>query len=80
MTDATRRYRSVPGLAELGDGRISYAERSMPLLSALATRFRAERPFDGMVIAASVVPIGDQLRRRSAARDCRADIYRQQPG
>jgi adenosylhomocysteinase len=51
-TDAARRYRSVPGLAELGDGRISYAERSMPLLSALATRFRAERPFDGMVIAA----------------------------
>jgi adenosylhomocysteinase len=51
-TDAARRYRSVPGLAELGDGRISYAERSMPLLSALASRFRAERPFDGMVIAA----------------------------
>jgi adenosylhomocysteinase len=51
-TDASRRYRSVPGLAELGDGRISYAERSMPLLSALASRFRAERPFDGLVIAA----------------------------
>src|ERR1700684_3319456 len=52
MTEAARRYRSVPGLAELGDGRISYAERSMPLLSALASRFAAERPFDGMVIAA----------------------------
>jgi adenosylhomocysteinase len=52
MTEAARRYRSVPGLVELGDGRISYAERSMPLLSALATRFRAERPFDGMIIAA----------------------------
>ena len=51
-TDASRRYRSVPGLVELGDGRISYAERSMPLLSALAARFRAERPFDGMIIAA----------------------------
>ncbi|HEX4291174.1 MAG TPA: adenosylhomocysteinase [Trebonia sp.] len=51
-TDAPRRYRSVPGLAELGDGRISYAERSMPLLSALASRFGAERPFDGMIIAA----------------------------
>jgi adenosylhomocysteinase len=47
-----RRYRSVPGLAELGDGRINYSERSMPLLSALATRFTAERPFDGMTIAA----------------------------
>ena len=37
-----RRYRSVPGLAELGDGRISYAERMMPLLSALHSRFSAE--------------------------------------
>src|ERR1700733_2139630 len=52
MTDASRRYRSVPGLAELGDGRISYSQRSMPLLSALAARFRVERPFDGMTIAA----------------------------
>jgi adenosylhomocysteinase len=51
-TDAPRRYRSVPGLAGLGDGRIRYAERSMPLLAALASRFAAERPFDGMVIAA----------------------------
>src|ERR1700734_1700348 len=51
-TDATRRYRAVPGLAELGDGRIRYAERSMPLLAALASRFTAERPFDGMTIAA----------------------------
>ena len=51
-TDAPRRYRTVPGLAELGDGRISYAERSMPLLAALASRFAAERPFDGMIIAA----------------------------
>jgi adenosylhomocysteinase len=49
---ANGRNRTVPGLAELGDGRISYAERSMPLLSALASRFRAERPFDGMTICA----------------------------
>src|ERR1700685_2230782 len=52
MTEDARRYRSVPGLPDVGDGRISYAERSMPLLSALAARFRAERPFDGMIIAA----------------------------
>src|SRR6202012_3733371 len=44
--------RTVPGLAELGDGRIRYAERSMPLLSALAARFGAEGPFAGLVIAA----------------------------
>jgi adenosylhomocysteinase len=49
---ASRRYRTVPGLAELGDGRISYSQRSMPLLSALAARFAAERPFDGLTIAA----------------------------
>src|SRR5580700_7609837 len=47
-----RRYRSVPGLAELGDGRISYAERMMPLLAALRARFSADRPFDGLTIAA----------------------------
>jgi adenosylhomocysteinase len=49
---ASRRYRSVPGLAELGDGRISYSERMMPLLSALHSRFSAERPFDGLSVAA----------------------------
>ena len=47
-----RRYRSVPGLAELGDGRIRYAERMMPLLAALRTRFAADRPFDGLTVAA----------------------------
>src|SRR5579863_3004557 len=51
-TDASRRYRPVPGLAELGDGRISYSQRSMPLLSALAARFGDERPFEGLTIAA----------------------------
>ncbi len=51
-TDAGRRYKSVPGLAELGDGRIRYAERMMPLLAALRARFGADRPFDGLTIAA----------------------------
>ncbi len=50
--DASRRYRSVPGLAELGDGRIRYAMRMMPLLAALRARFGADRPFDGLTIAA----------------------------
>ena len=47
-----RRYRSVPGLAELGDGRIRYAERMMPLLAALRSHFTADRPFDGLTVAA----------------------------
>jgi adenosylhomocysteinase len=47
-----RRYRSVPGLAELGEGRISYAERMMPLLAALRARLAADKPFDGLTIAA----------------------------
>jgi adenosylhomocysteinase len=49
---SSRGHRSVPGLAELGDGRISYAERMMPLLAALRARFGADKPFDGLTIAA----------------------------
>ena len=41
-----------PGLAELGDRRIEYSQRAMPLLESLSRRFAAERPFDGMSIAA----------------------------
>jgi adenosylhomocysteinase len=52
MTDASHRYRSVPGLAELGAGRISYSERMMPLLAALCARFGAEQPFAGLSVAA----------------------------
>jgi adenosylhomocysteinase len=50
--DASRRYRSVPGLAELGAGRIQYSERMMPLLAALCSRFGVEKPFAGLSIAA----------------------------
>ncbi len=45
-------YIADPGLAEVGDRRIQYSERSMPLLTALSRRFAAERPFDGMTVAA----------------------------
>ena len=48
----SRRYRPVPGLAELGDGRISYSERMMPLLAVLHDRFSADLPFDGLSVAA----------------------------
>lgn len=41
-----------PALAPAGAARIHYSERSMPLLTALATRFAAERPFDGMTVTA----------------------------
>lgn len=41
-----------PALADEGVRKIRYSERSMPLLSALAARFRAERPFEGMTVAA----------------------------
>ncbi len=43
---------AAPELAEAGARRIQYSERSMPLLEALARRFSAERPFDGMLVAA----------------------------
>lgn len=39
-------------LAGVGERRIQYSERSMPMLRALARRFAAERPFDGMTVAA----------------------------
>src|SRR3984885_1702402 len=51
-TDAPRRFRPVPGLAELGDGRIRYAMRMMPLLAALRDRFTAGQPFAGLTVAA----------------------------
>jgi len=46
------RYLADAELAESGARRISYSERSMPLLEALAHRFGVERPFDGMTVAA----------------------------
>jgi adenosylhomocysteinase len=45
-------YIADPGLAEVGDRRIRYSERSMPLLTALARRFSADRPFAEMTVAA----------------------------
>ncbi len=45
-------YIADPGLAEVGDRRIQYSERSMPLLTALTRRFTVERPFGGMTVAA----------------------------
>ena len=45
-------YIADPELAEAGARRIQYSERAMPLLEALARRFSAERPFDGMLVAA----------------------------
>ena len=48
----SRRYRSVPGLAELGDGRIRYSKRMMPLLAALHDQFSVDKPFEGLSVAA----------------------------
>jgi adenosylhomocysteinase len=47
-----RPYSADAELAESGARRISYSQRSMPLLEALAARFREQRPFDGMTITA----------------------------
>src|ERR1700761_6495868 len=49
---ARARPRGVPGLVELGDARITYAERSMPLLAALRSRSTADQPFAGLTVAA----------------------------
>ena len=47
-----RPYSTDAELAESGARRINYSQRSMPLLEALAARFREQRPFDGMTVAA----------------------------
>ena len=52
IQNAGRRQPSVPGLAELGDSRIRYSERMMPLLAALHSRFGADKPFGGLSVAA----------------------------
>jgi adenosylhomocysteinase len=41
-----------PGLAESGVRRIEWADRSMPVLRLIRERFAAERPLDGLKIAA----------------------------
>jgi adenosylhomocysteinase len=41
-----------PGLAEAGRARIEWAQRGMPVLRLIAERFAAQRPFDGLAIAA----------------------------
>jgi adenosylhomocysteinase len=41
-----------PSLAEAGARRVAWAERAMPVLGLLRERFAAERPLDGLVVAA----------------------------
>src|ERR1700733_1687002 len=48
----SRRYRSAPGLPGLGEGRIRYSKRMMPLLAALHDQFSADKPFEGLSVAA----------------------------
>jgi adenosylhomocysteinase len=43
---------SDPGLAESGVRRIEWADRSMPVLRRIRDRFAAERPFEGLKVAA----------------------------
>src|SRR3984957_7843398 len=69
----SRRFRPVPGLAELGDGRIRYAMRVMPLLAALCDRFTAGQPFAGLPVAAEMTVLvraggaGGETVRRAAS-------------
>lgn len=43
-----------PGLAEAGARRIDWADRAMPALRRVRDRFAAERPFDGLSVAAGL--------------------------
>jgi adenosylhomocysteinase len=68
-------------LASAGAARIHYAERPMPLLSALSSRFAAERPFDGMTIAAClhVTPETAVLARTLRAGGARVALAASNP-
>jgi adenosylhomocysteinase len=68
-------------LASAGAARIHYSERPMPLLSALALRFAAERPFDGMTIAAClhVTPETAVLTRTLRAGGARVALAASNP-
>src|SRR3954454_6549780 len=43
---------SDPGLAESGVRRIDWADRSMPVLRRIREQFIADRPLDGLMVAA----------------------------
>ncbi|MGH8867548.1 MAG: adenosylhomocysteinase [Actinomycetes bacterium] len=43
-----------PGLAPEGARRVAWAERAMPVLGRIAARFAAERPLEGLRVAASL--------------------------
>ena len=43
-----------PELAEIGAQKIAWARAHMPVLGAIAERFREERPFEGKTLCVSV--------------------------
>jgi adenosylhomocysteinase len=53
-TTATRSDIADPSLAQAGEGRIAWAETQMPVLRQVRERFAAEKPLDGVRIAASL--------------------------
>src|SRR5687768_11427960 len=45
---------SDPGLASDGEARIAWASAQMPVLRSIGERFAADRPLDGIRVAASL--------------------------
>jgi adenosylhomocysteinase len=70
-----------PDLADAGDAKINYAERDVVLLNLLMHRFTAERPFDGLAIAAClhVTPETAMLVRVLQAGGARVSLAASNP-
>ena len=58
-----------PELAEIGAQKIAWARAHMPVLGAIAERFREERPFEGKTLCVSV-----HLEAKTAEVTCSKEI------
>ncbi len=64
-----------PGLAEAGRARIEWAQRGMPVLRLIAERFAAQRPFDGLSIAACLHVTAETAGLVKALRAGGAEVF-----
>ncbi|WP_169950648.1 adenosylhomocysteinase [Microbispora sp. H11081] len=62
------------GVAEAGERRIQWAARSMPVLRAIGTGFGADRPFDGLRVAACMHVTAETAVLMRALREGGAEI------
>ena len=71
---ATRSHIANPSLASLGAQRIDWAAREMPVIGKIRQRFAAERPLDGLRIAACLHVTTETANLMLTLRDGGADL------